>query len=180
MSLYSKDETRKFIKAGPITFDIDKNNSISNKVDKIAIYSAGIDQMEINVYLIKLIKYIKENSKIDVTFICHPYFSFYNRVISTITTGVKFEKNSKKNNNYDCHLILNSSVWLELEQKKCRFIRLDAMYYEKENFSIILEKILDKNFNSSNKNDSNLRVPFCDGKETILKINKFLSTGEVQ
>ncbi|WP_044418059.1 hypothetical protein [Halarcobacter anaerophilus] len=181
MSLYSKNRKRKFIKAGPITFNIEKNNTTNTeKVKKISIYSAGIDQKEINNYLVKLTKYIKENSKINVTFICHPYFNFYNRVINSIKTGIKFEKNSKKNDNYDCHLILNSSVWLELEQKQCRFIRLDTMYYEKDDLSTILEKILDKKFNSSNLNDSNLRIPFCNSDETINKINKFLSTGETK
>lgn len=178
MNQYSRGRKRDFLQVGPININekkINKNNAELSVLKKIAIYGAGIDQIEINNYLVDLSKYIKNNSDLEVTFICHPYFKLIDRIKHTIKTGVSHESNKRKHDNYDCHIVLNSSVWLELEQKNLRYIRLDTVYLNQIPLVEVLKKIYNSNSLSDiDNNDNSLKMPFCSDEEALMKISNFI------
>lgn len=176
MNKFSRSRKRNFIEAGPIL--LEQNSGIGaneSSYFEIAVYSAGVDQAEINAYLVDLIKYIKGNEEnIKITFVCHPYFGFFDRLVSSLRTGVQFESNKKKNGPYDCHLVLNSSVWLELEQKNFNYIRLDSFFVNQTPFAEILDKIQRRDFKSEQDVTDNLRLPFCNSDEALSRVSNYI------
>lgn len=164
---------KKFLKVGPI--NIHKKNINKNKgkeINKIAIYSVGKDQMIINDYLIDFYKFLKIETKIKPFFICHPRFNTVDRFFNSLKSGVKFRNNKYKYKNYDFHIVINSSVWLELENNNEKYLRLDELYKNKESYMEILNRI--NSFEKTKMKKSNVRTPFTTSEKGILEIVKFL------
>ena len=164
---------RDYLKVGPINIhekvDYNKTNS---KIESIAIYSVGKDQKDINNYLESFYKYLKVKGKWKVTFISHPGFNFLNRVLSSLKSNVHYKRNSHKKRNYDFHFVINSSIWLELEQNRERYLRLDNYFKNKIMFDEVLNSMT--SFNSKKVYDKDLRVPFRSSKESINIITEFI------
>lgn len=167
---------RFFLKVGPISSGnrLKKNSLNRNRLERIAVFSCGIDQKEANAYLVSLVKFIKDNSNLKVFFICHPFFNVINRVNYTLKTGIVHYHNRLKCNNYDCHLVLNSSIWLELEQENLKYIRLDEFYAIQEDFKKVLEYIYSYQYMNNVKDDT-LRKPFYGSEQALKVISSYIT-----
>jgi len=146
MKKYDTKEKRKFIKAGPF-FVEEINNNIKFEKDKpinsIAIYGCGRDQVEQNIYLLSLAKYLKRNN-FKVKYICHPILSFSYKIYMGLKFKIYLYNNKYKYFEYDISLVLNSSVWLELEQKNQKYYILNNEFEGKKDFHSTMLKITKK------------------------------------
>jgi len=181
MSAHSGIRHRKFIEAGPTNFslndgmknkkmDPDRRDAKNETLESVAIYGAGLDQREVNVYLVGLARFLAVNSDVKVTFICHPYFKLWRRVVGLIQTRVIHHSNASKNKAYDLHVVLNSSVWLELDMRNFAYIRLDDFYNKGASYPQVLDYIFNCNAGDVNNNDTNMRVPFLSGLDALDRI----------
>jgi len=139
MKKHNEGRNRSFIKAGPLSRKLYTHSKIESKnnndIQSIAIYGCGKDQVEQNEYLVDLYKYLKMHSKLEVVFISHPIFKIFFRLRQSFKYKIFFEDNQKKYGQYDLHLVLNSGVWLELEEHGKRYYLLNNDFDKKLSLS---------------------------------------------
>jgi len=139
MKKHNEGRNRNFIKAGPLSRKLYTHSKIESKnnndIQSIAIYGCGKDQVEQNEYLVDLYKYLKMHSKLEVVFISHPIFKIFFRLRQSFKYKIFFEDNQKKYGQYDLHLVLNSGVWLELEEQGKRYYLLNNDFDKKLSLS---------------------------------------------
>jgi hypothetical protein len=171
--LNKHNHSRNYIKAGPFQ-QLLKDKAIveQENPDKnlIAIYSCGKDQVNQNFYLIELIKYFEKNSKNSYKLIAHPRFSILERFLFSFKNKVFLYSNKNKLAKYDIHFVLNSAIWLELEQQGEKFYLLNDDYENNTSFDQIKQKVLiDQNLNQENP-----LKPFFKNEEALNQIIKHI------
>ena len=151
---------RNYISVGP-----HHSNKLKNKnkflTNRIAIYGCGKDQKSENIYLCKIFKMLTSNG-LDCVFIGHPKFNLIDRIIFFILNNVWVNQNKEKNYFYKLSIVLNSSVYLELEDNKEPYFIVNNHFQQK-----ILPK--SNELFEKKKMQFNLLKPF-HGKEESLKI----------
>ncbi len=168
---FSRDRKQRLIHSGPLDYvkKKDTNQDFNDKISsfkKIAIYSSGKDQVEKNRYLVGLFKHLTKsdlfkNSKI--AFICHPLFNIKDRFLNSKRYGIKFCPNYFKNRDYDLSIVLESSVWLELQARGDNFFILDDLYKKHCSYDSVISHIT----NGHSVNVTSSRSPFLRGEDVI-------------
>ena len=120
---------RNYIKVGPHhkQHSKDKNKIIT---DKVAIFGCGRDQENQNKYLAKLYKFLLSNGYNPI-FIGHPKINLIDRIKFYFLNKVWIHKNKAKSKSYKLSLVLNSSVFLELEENGDNFLLLNSHFEKK-------------------------------------------------
>jgi hypothetical protein len=179
MNKFKGIKDKKYIKCGPINLNKKialKKFDFSN-ANTIAVYSGGKDQIKTNEFLYSLIRKIKISTNKNISLISHPNLKFYNRLLLTFSSRINHLPNGFKNKKYDFHIMLNSSVWVELERKGESYFRLDYLYQNNNGVDDVLSSLV----NNLNQNSLNYRIPFLNDNEAIDSICNYLSnqTGEL-
>jgi len=173
MNKFKGIKEKKYIKCGPINRN--KKNTFNqfdfSNANSVVIYSGGKDQIDTNEFLYSLIKIIRINTNKNISLISHPNLKFYNRLYFTLKSGIKHLPNSFKNKKYDFHIMLNSSVWVELERRGESYFRIDYFYQNNYNVDEVFSSLI----NNENKNILNYRIPFLNDQEAIDSICNYLS-----
>lgn len=166
-------QCRNFIKAGPFSKSVYSNSIIKrNKnsyIKNIAIYGCGKDQVSQNKYLVSLYKYLKMNTGFKIFLITHPLIKPLSRLRMSINHKVFFRTNKLKSNQYDLHLVLNSGVWLELEEQGERYYLLNDLYTKDVSHKRAYKKIFSPSLPSSREHVLSPFYKDLDSIEIIVK-----------
>lgn len=152
---------RNYIKVGPHCKKYYKPIIDNKIVNKVAIFGCGKDQILENIYLSKIYKSLLLTGH-DPIFICHPKFNLIDRIKFYLSNNVLASRNIKKHSSYRLSLVLNSSVFLEIEEKGDNFFLLNK--YFSQNIFPTHEELFE-----INRNNDKILKPF-HGKEESLKI----------
>ena len=155
------NSNRNYIKVGPHHKQHFKNKD-KTIVDKVAIFGCGKDQEDQNKYLAKLYKFLSSNGYRPI-FIGHPKVNLIDSIKFYFLTKVWIHKNKAKSKSYKLSLVLNSSVFLELEENGDNFLLLNFHFQKK-----ILPTI--KELFEYKIPQNKLLIPFYEKKEALLLI----------
>ena len=120
---------RNYIKVGPHHKKHFKPTKYKKPVEKVAIFGCGKDQKFENIYLSKTYKSLLSKG-CDVVFIGHPKFSLIDRIKFYFLNKVWVSRNKAKSKSYKLSLILNSSVFLELQENDNPYFMLNKHFLE--------------------------------------------------
>lgn len=156
---------RNYIKVGP-----HHSNNLKNKnkplVNRIAIYGCGKDQKSENIYLCKIFNMLSSNGH-DPIFIGHPKFSVIDRIIFFILNNVWVNQNKEKYHFYKLSIVLNSTVYLELENNNEPYFIIND-HFQKKILPSLNELFEQK------KLETNFLKPFLTKEKSIKLIIKNL------
>jgi len=163
---------RRYIECGPIFGSANiRSDNKEERIREIAIYGCGKDQVEQNKYLFLILKHMQRRYDLNVEFVSHPRFNFFDRVIWSCKNRIKLHPNMRKKKDYDLHLVLNSSVWLELSARDCKFYILNRSFEQKEDAAKVADLIVSGNYASDNVSIE----PFHYGEIAMRIVCNFLS-----
>lgn len=166
MKKYNSD--RKYIKTGP-HYKSDFKPKVRPKAkSKIAIYSCGKDQIKENIYLSKL--YIElQSQSISCILIAHPKINLFEKMNFYFKYKVWMSSNSNKKYSYTNSLILNSSVYLELEELGENYFILNEHYLKN------ITPTPEDYFSSKKDESSSILKPFQNPDNALKTIIKTLT-----